>query len=59
MKFKDIRDLICSRCCVVIDEEIKYNIQTHEATKYDDLEVIGIRSKNDDWESYIVVSLKR
>lgn len=58
MKFKDIKDLICSECCVVIDKHRKYNVQTHEPTVYDELEVIGIRSKDNKWGSYIIVSLK-
>ena len=58
MKFKELRNLIYSECCVAYDGHKKYNVQTHEETDWDECEVIGIRSVDNKWGSYIVVSCK-
>lgn len=47
MKFKEIRDTICSLCKVITS---KYQTEadfvlTHEPTKFDEMEVIGLRSR--------------
>lgn len=45
MKFKDLRELIFTQCKVIVGKETSDFIQTHEVTKYDELEVIGVRSR--------------
>ena len=44
MKFKELRDLIYSPCKVIVGDET-YDVQTHGETKFDNLEVIGIRPR--------------
>jgi len=51
MKFGELRNLIYQDCLVVYKDRNDY-VLTHQPTKYDDYEVIGIRSK-----SYLVVSV--
>ena len=65
MKFKDIREMIYSSCKVIVDKDI-FDVSTHYDTKFDDMEVIGVRSINrmidgystESIESYIEVLLK-
>lgn len=45
MKFKEIRDLIFTDCCVIKGKETT-KVFTHEATIFDEDEVIGIRSRD-------------
>ena len=44
MKFKNLRDIICDTCIVIKGNENE-SVATHKATKFDEDEVIGIRSR--------------
>ena len=62
MKFKDIKNLIYSPILLIIGDKTTYPISIDNIPfKYDNFEVIGIRSLNDDstnYEDAVVISLK-
>ena len=61
MKFKELREFIYSDLILVIDKEkIFWNVSLSELdNRYDDYEVIGVRSDYYDHISYVVVSLSQ
>lgn len=44
MKFKNLRDIICDTC-IVIKGNVNESVATHQVTKFDEDDVIGIRSR--------------
>ena len=60
MIFKSIRYLVYSSLILVVGNEKIYDVDISDPAidKYDNYEVIGIRSNYYDHEEYIVVSLK-
>ncbi len=61
MKFKDIKNVICSSCQLIIDNKLYSFIKgINDCNEFDDYEIIGVRSKLLDFEdSYILISLKK
>ena len=58
MKFKNLRDIICDTCIVIKGNENE-SVATHQVTKFDDCEVIGIRSRTQGiGMSYVEVIVK-
>lgn len=56
MKFKDLRKLIYAPCKVITKDGI-FVVSTHYDDRFDELEVIGVRSRIENDESYIEVNL--
>ena len=59
MLFKHLRPLICSDLILVIGDTKLYNVSLDLLDdRYDNFEVIGIRSDYYDYIPYVIVSLK-